>query len=302
MAASPLLEPFLKHLSVERGLSPRTRAAYASDLKDFERWLALRKREPLGATGDVIGEYLWHLSRAKKLKPASLFRRMESLKSFFRWLVYDERLAKDPTLALKSPRLPERFPRFLAAEPMERLLHAAGEEAGGSPEDGFRALRLKAMLELLYATGMRVSELTGLRLDSVHLDQGWVRVTGKGNKERMIPFHPRAKTALVRYLHARETRFGEKAGAQVFVGRSGKALGRVQVWKELNGLARKAGIGKIHPHLLRHTFASHLIQHGADLRSVQEMLGHADLSSTQIYTHLERSGIKSSHQKSHPRG
>jgi len=203
--------------------------------------------------------------------------------------------------------LPEKLPRFLDQERIHALLEAAAKavdrkQAKGTRESAFRALRTRAMLEMLYATGMRVSELTGLRTDCLHLDEAVVRVVGKGNKERMIPFHARAKAVLIQYLRARETHFaGKNAAPQVFLGRSGRALSRIQFWKDLGALAREAGLGRLHPHLLRHTFASHLVQRGADLRAVQEMLGHASLSTTQIYTHLERSGLKSSHEKHHPR-
>ena len=297
---SELLESFLKHLTVEKGLSPRTRSAYASDLKDFFAWTGKRGGDVMKITSAHLRDYFWDLSGERGLKATSLFRRMESLKSFYRYLIAEDRITADPTIHLKAPRMPERLPRFLTPERTEKLLSTAAQAA---LKGEFRAVRMKAMVELLYATGMRVSELTGLRMDSFHLEQGWVRVVGKGNKERMIPFHPRAKTSLLQYLMLREKRFdGKGAVNQVFVTRSGKALGRIQFWKDLNALAAKAGIGKLHPHLLRHTFASHLVQGGADLRSVQEMLGHADLSTTQIYTHLERSGLKGSHTKFHPRG
>jgi integrase/recombinase XerD len=295
-----LLDAFLKYLTVERGLSPRTRSAYASDLKGYFAWLAGKRKDPLKVDATALRDYFWDVSE-KGAKATSLFRRMESLKSFYRWCVSEDRITKDPTLRLRAPRLPERLPRFLTTEKTERLLATASKNAMGGE---FRAVRLKAMVELLYATGMRVSELTGLRMDAFHLEQGWVRVLGKGNKERMIPFHPRAKTSLLQYLRHREKRFEGKRSSppEVFVGRSGKPMGRIQFWKDLNVLAKDAGIGKLHPHLLRHTFASHLVQGGADLRSVQEMLGHTDLSTTQIYTHLEKSGLKGSHTKFHPRG
>ena len=159
------------------------------------------------------------------------------------------------------------------------------------------------MLELLYATGMRVSELSGLKAADVNLADGWVRVLGKGSKERLIPIHDRAKAALTRYLRVREARFGGRAaGAEVFLNRLGRRLSRVQLWRDLQSLARAAGLSrKIHPHMMRHSFATHLLEGGADLRSVQEMLGHSSLLTTQVYTHLDPRGLKTAHEKHHPR-
>lgn len=172
------------------------------------------------------------------------------------------------------------------------------------PVDGtFESARSRTMLEVLYASGMRVSELLFLKVDALNLDDGWVRVFGKGSKERLIPIHQRAVSVLRQYLSLRRAKFQDKAGAELFVNRSGRKLSRAQFWRDLRALGKRAGLSQdLHPHLLRHTFATHLLQGGADLRSVQEMLGHASLATTQIYTHLERSALKGAHRKFHPRG
>jgi integrase/recombinase XerD len=165
-------------------------------------------------------------------------------------------------------------------------------------------VRTKAMLELLYAAGLRVSELVGLRSEYLNLKDGWVRVLGKGSKERLVPIHDRARQALAGYLALRERRFsGRATSAEVFVGRTGRKLSRVQFWRDLRALGRKAGLKiELHPHLLRHSFATHLLTGGADLRAVQELLGHSSLATTQIYTHLAPAGLKAAHEKAHPRG
>lgn len=299
----PLVEEFGRHLSLERGLALNTCRSYLLDLKDFSAYLTRRfPGSPLqaglkGADVRVIADYLWHLSSEKKLRPASIFRRMEALKSFYRYLLLEEKISQDPTLHLHSPKLPERIPKFLREEEVQRLLQAAQGRS-------FRQVRLRAISELLYATGIRASELLTLRLDAVHLKEGWVRVTGKGGKERIIPIHDRSRRVVEDYLHLRQSRFDLKTHApEVFLSSRGRVLSRSQLWREIKHLAKKAGLSQdVFPHLLRHSFASHLLQHGADLRSVQEFLGHSSISTTQIYTHLEKSGLKNSHRKFHPRG
>ena len=225
---------------------------------------------------------------------------MEALRSFYRFQVGEDRLAEDPTRNFQSPRLPARLPKYLNQRETQTLFRSAQAESVGRFED----LRRLAALELLYATGMRVSELLGLKPQDVNLSEGWVRVFGKGSKERMIPLHERAVRILRAYLQRREDHFSKKsAGPEAFLSRSGRRLSRVQFWRDMKVLGKKAGLDQgLHPHLLRHSFASHLLQGGADLRAVQELLGHANLATTQIYTHLDSTAIKNSHQKHHPRG
>ncbi|MDE2291241.1 MAG: tyrosine recombinase [Elusimicrobia bacterium] len=290
-----LLAEFSRHLALERGLSKNTCAAYLSDLRAFLDWLG--ERDPLKADPALLDDFLWREKSEKSLSPASLFRRMESLRAFYRFQAAEERVADDPTRDFRAPRLPRRLPDALSEAEMRTLLSA--------PDDGaFHALRAKTLLELLYATGIRASEALALKPEYVNLSEGWVRVMGKGAKERLVPMHERAARLLARYLAERERRFGDRAHApQVFLGRGGKALSRVQLWRDLAALAKRAGLGRaVHPHLFRHTFATHLIRGGADARSVQEMLGHASLQTTQIYTHLDAGALKRAHKKHHPRG
>lgn len=293
-ARPPLLEEFARYLSLERGLSPRTVSAYSSDVGSFLTWTAERRIKPDTAAKESLDDFLWD-ERTRGLGPSSLFRKVEALKAFFAYQAVEGRLPENPAENLKGPRLPKRLPKHLSLQDAARLLAAP---SGAAYED----VRERAMLELLYAAGLRVSELLTLKPEGVNLQEGWVRVLGKGSKERMVPVHPRALAAMKVYLAVRERRF-KSPDAELFLGRSGRKLSRVQFWRRLRELGRTAGIRTpIHPHLLRHTFATHLLEGGADLRSVQEMLGHANLSTTQIYTHLDAAALKSSHAKHHPRG
>ncbi|MBI5630496.1 MAG: tyrosine recombinase XerD [Elusimicrobia bacterium] len=297
MAESPLLEEYRRYLTLERGLSPNTCRSYGSDLGQFFRYLGSRKIEPLAASYDDLSDFLWELKSDKGLEASSLFRKIEALKSFYAFQVSERRISESPAEPFRSPRLAERLPKFLTIEEMERLLRSSGGAA-------FEPARARTMLELLYATGMRVSELLDLKPDSLNLEDGWVRVFGKGAKERLIPVHARAVSLLRQYLVLRERKFKNRTPApELFLSRKGGRLSRVQFWRDLKALGKKAGISKpLHPHILRHTFATHLLQGGADLRAVQEMLGHSSLATTQIYTHLEKSGLKAAHRRHHPRG
>jgi integrase/recombinase XerD len=290
----PFLSEFAKHLALERGLAHNTCLAYASDLADYLKWLD--GKNPLQADARLLEDFLWYLKSERKLKAASIFRKMEALRAFYKFQAAEERIGEDPTRNFKAPHLPERLPKFLTIDEIERLLRI-------DDEGKLSLVRTRTILELLYATGMRASELLKLRTDYVNLEEGWVRVMGKGSKERMIPMHSRASGILVRYMTIRERHFGDKTTSpEVFVGKTGKPLSRVQLWRDLKDLGRRAGLKRpLHPHLLRHTFASHLLQGGADMRSVQEMLGHANLQTTQIYTHVDKSVLKETHRRHHPR-
>jgi integrase/recombinase XerD len=292
--ASARLEEYCRYLSLERGLSPRTVAAYRSDIGAFYAWAAEKKLAAAKASRSDLDDFLW-AQREKGLKPSSLFRKVEALKSYFGFEMLEEGLAESPAETLRTPRIPARLPKFLTRDEAARLLAAPNTE-------DYEDVRDRAMLELLYASGLRVTELVSLKTESANLQDGWVRVLGKGNKERMVPVHARALSAIKVYLAERERRFKNPA-AELFLGRTGKKLSRTQFWRRLKDLGVRAGIKQhLHPHLLRHTFATHLLQGGADLRSVQEMLGHADLATTQIYTHLDASALKAAHAKHHPRG
>lgn len=292
--AAARLDEYARYLTLERGLSPRTVASYRSDLAAFHAWAAEKNLEPAAATRADLDDFLWS-QRERGLKPTSLFRKVESLKSYYGWVMLEEGLSESPAETLRTPRVPARLPRYLSREEAARLLAAPNTAE-------YEDVRDRAMLELLYASGLRVSELVSLRTEAANLHDGWVRVVGKGNKERMVPVHARALAALKAYLGERERRFKDPPG-ELFLGRTGRKLSRGQFWRRLVELGERAGIKqKLHPHLLRHTFATHLLQGGADLRSVQEMLGHADLATTQIYTHLDAAGLKAAHAKHHPRG
>ena len=216
------------------------------------------------------------------------------LKCFYKFLLTEERISEDPTRFVKAARRTLKIPQQLSREEMNRLL--------SFPAKTFEEIRTVTMIDLLYAAGLRVSELIGLRLENVNLKEGWVLAFGKGSKQRFVPIHHEACTRIQAYLDARESRFlGKEVASELFLNNRGTKLSRVAVWQALAALGRKANISTpLHPHLFRHTFASHLLQGGADLRSLQEMLGHADLATTQIYTHLDMQDLKEKHKKFHP--
>ncbi|OGS46848.1 MAG: hypothetical protein A3J79_14435 [Elusimicrobia bacterium RIFOXYB2_FULL_62_6] len=290
-----LAEAFYRYLTLERGLSRNTCLAYAGDLKAFLDYCEARKSGPLNADAHFIEEYLWALKSGSKLKAASIFRKTEALRSFYRFMMMEGKLKADPTRNFRSPRLAQRVPKFVSERDMEKLLSFPAR-------DRFAQMRTIAAIELLYAAGLRISELLSLRLEAVNAQQGWIRVFGKGAKERVVPVHSAALAALKKYLFLRQAKFGGgAAAAEIFVNRSGRKLSRVQLWKDIAKLGKEADVSAgLHPHLFRHTFASHLVQGGADLRAVQEMLGHSSLNTTQIYSHVEKSGVKAAHEKFHP--
>lgn len=288
-----LLDEYARHLTLERALSPNTCQAYLGDVRAFLK--RLEGKDALKVRPRDIEFYLYGL-RDKGLSAASLSRKIRALRSFYRFQASEERVAEDPTRRLKSPRLPERLPQVLREGEAVAVVRVSGT-------DSFEGLRLRAAAELLYATGMRASELLGLKPEAVNLEEGWVRVRGKGSKERMVPMHERAKSALRRYLVARQRRFENKgADAEVFVSRQGRRLSRMQLWRDIRALGKRTGVRGLHPHTLRHSFATHLLSGGADLRALQELLGHASLTTTQLYTHLEKGAAKAAHRKFHPRG
>lgn len=291
---SALLEEFTRYLRLERGHSPRTVEAYTGDVRRWLGWAAENEIDPVRPARGALDDFLWREKR-RGLGAASLARAIGALRAFFVFQSVEHRLPASPAETLRTPRLPKRLPKFLTRQDAARLLAAPD----GADYEGVRE---RAMLELLYASGLRVSELLSLKPESVNMQEGWVRVLGKGAKERLVPLHSRALSALKLYLLERARRFKSPA-PELFLGRGGGKLSRVQFWRLLRALGKKAGLRvELHPHLLRHTFATHLVEGGADLRSVQEMLGHADLSTTQIYTHLDASALKAAHSKHHPRG
>jgi integrase/recombinase XerD len=288
---------FTHYLAVERRLSLHTQRVYERDVRAWLQALPQRSNVEVAAllTRDNVVKFLAQ-SRASGLSPRSVARRMAGLRAFCRYLKQEEVLPVDPLLDLQTPRLPERLPHFLSLDEVERLLCQPRLETP-------RGRRDAAMLEALYATGLRVSELVSLPMSALHLAEGWIKVRGKGGKERLIPLGEQAVACIQAYLvGAREELMRGGHTTQVFVNGRGEGMTRQGFWKLLRRYARQAGITKpMSPHTLRHSFATHLLEQGADLRSVQQMLGHSDISTTQIYTHVLEARLRSAYQRYHPR-
>jgi len=292
-----LIDRFCDALWLEDGLADLTLAAYRRDLRAFGDWLEKERSRELSAVapGDIEAYLAWRFAR--KTRPRSAARYTSSLKRFYRHLLRENLIASDPTINLDSPKLPRSLPKSLSEAEVEALL--------GVPDtDTALGLRDRAMLEVLYATGLRVSELVGLRLTAVSLDAGVLRVTGKGNKERLVPLGEEAVNWVGRYLkESRAALMARNQCDQLFVTARGGAMTRQAFWYLIKRHARGAGLTRpLSPHTLRHAFATHLLNHGADLRVVQMLLGHADISTTQIYTHVARERLKQLHATHHPRG
>ncbi len=291
-----LVDEFLNWITLEKGLSPGTAAAYAADLRGLAE--SLRQQgldDPLQWRREHILDYL-EQGHAAGLRPATIARRLVAIRVFFRYLVQERVIPGDPTDVMDGPRLSRVLPGLLSAAEVDALL---GAYQGSGPLER----RNRAILETFYATGMRVSELAALRTDGLHLREGYVRVVGKGNKERVVPVGIPACRALVEYLTEARPRLDRTGRAlEVFLSLRGRCLTRERVWAVVREAARRAGIRRrVYPHLLRHSFASHLLQGGADLRVIQEMLGHADIATTQIYTHVDRQRLAQVHRQFHPR-
>ncbi len=293
------INTFLNYLKVEKGLAANTISAYGRDLKKFAAFLAKRRTGLEAIHRDDIVDFLRSLYH-QKLDSRSVARHLVTLRNFFRFALSEGAVKGDPTLNLESPKIRRSLPSYLRVEEVERLM----EQPDVRTTPG---LRDKALIELLYSTGLRVSELVGLRVGDLDMQTGCVRCVGKGNKERLVPVGRRAIAAVEQYLRdARPEllRAHRPAGAMpfLFVNRHGGRLSRVGVWKILAVYGRRAGLrAKLSPHKLRHSFATHLLERGADLRSVQLMLGHADISTTQIYTHVVEERLKHVYKAHHPR-
>ncbi|MCX5778321.1 MAG: site-specific tyrosine recombinase XerD [Elusimicrobia bacterium] len=267
--------------------------AYRSDLKHYFAWLAAEKKDCAAILHQDLTDFLWK-QKLSGLQPRSLYRMMETLKQYHRFLAAEKILSGDPTEHLIPPRIPAKLPGMLSIDEVDRLLSVID----GTAE---RDLRNRAMMELLYATGLRVSELVTLELNNLDMKLGYVRVIGKGNKERIVPVGKKALLQVQQYLELRLHKYPQETG--LFLSRLGKKMSRVAFWQQLKGYARTAKITKnMTPHVLRHSFATHLLAGGADLRFVQEMLGHSSIVTTQIYTHVDKDRLKEIHKKFHPRG
>lgn len=291
------LEDFILHLATERGLSDNYQLSTRRTLESFTAWAEKTHQlsDPRTITLAHLHDYLAFRKRCG-LAAASVKLEVVALKIFFRWLASRSRIAHDPAEVLPLPRIERYLPETLNEQAAEQLLAAVDVNAP-------RGLRDRAMLELLYASGLRAGELTGARLENLDLDARVIRVTGKGGKTRLIPVGTKACEAITAYLEKERPQFvSKRTGSHIFLSRHGKSLTTTRLWQIVKETAKRAGIDtSVYPHLLRHSFATHLLEGGADLRVIQEMLGHADISTTQIYTHVEQKRLKETHRKFHPR-
>lgn len=298
MEIAPTIAAFLTHVRVEKGLSANTVSAYRRDLLKFDEFAKKRKLGLEAVRSDDLVDFLSSLYR-QKLESRTVARHLVTLRNFFRFAQAQELIAEDPSLHLESPKIRRSLPGYLRLEEVEKLLARPDEKTP-------LGLRDRAMLEVLYSTGLRVSELISLRVMDVDRATGCIRCVGKGDKERIVPIGKKALALVERYLRdARPKLVGKKQQPQaptLFINRRGGPLSRVGVWKILSAYGREAGLRvALTPHMLRHSFATHLLERGADLRSVQLMLGHSDISTTQIYTHVVEERLKQIYKAHHPR-
>ena len=280
------VEEFLDYLTLERGLAANSVAGYGRDVSQHAQ--SALQQGLRGPSAVKESHVLRFLRRLQGASPSTRLRKIAALKAFYRWLVREGKIEADPTANLESARLSQRLPKTLTFEQVKQLLAQPGE--------GKRGLRDRALLELLYATGLRVSELVGLQRTDVNLSMGYVRCIGKGGKERIVPFGKFAAEAIEKYLAARDDGW-----PCLFPGYRGRQMTRAGFWKALRRYARAANIEAVTPHTLRHSFATHLLERGADLRSIQEMLGHASINTTQIYTHVSADHLREVYRSAHPR-
>lgn len=291
-----LLDQFLDYIALERGLSDNTRAAYSNDISSFIAYLRTKSVDSVNAVRRPhIMAYLMAL-KDQGLSTNSISRRLVAIKVFFRYLQQEGLLSQNVTESMDSPKLWKVLPGTLTYKEVERLLSAPDEKQRF-------ALRDRALLETLYGTGLRVSELANLTTDDLHFDAGYVRCMGKGRKERVVPLGDSARRLLQQYMdELRPAMARERPTKHLFLNYRGQPMGRKGIWKLIKKHARTAGISRnVKPHTLRHSFASHLLANGAPLRVIQEMLGHADITTTQIYTHVDPARLKSVHAQYHPR-
>ena len=289
-----LKDQFLYHLRMEKGLAENTIEAYSRDLAAFFRFLETIGIKPVDVRREHIGSFM--ADQEKTLSLRTVARMLSAIKMFYRFLIFEGKLESSPARLIDTPKIPRRLPGVLSLDEVERLLKQPDMETP-------LGLRDRAMLEILYATGLRVSELLGLTMPTINMEAGFVRTLGKGSKERMVPVNDQARETLGLYLsEGRPYLLKKKKSAFLFINSRGTVLSRQGFWKIIKKYGIKAGIPKeITPHSLRHSFASHLLECGADLRSVQLLLGHSDITTTQIYTHVTRERLKRIHEKYHPR-
>ena len=291
-AESRILKDYRYYLRMERKLSPNTVAAYGRDVAEF---LAAAEMKPRAVRPDDVGRYL--AARAADLSKRSQARLLSALRSFFDWLILEGERKDNPCDRVDAPKLGRYLPAVLSVEEVAAIIDSVDTAAGD-----WRALRDRAILEILYGCGLRVSEACGLLISHVYLDEGFVRVVGKGNKERLVPLGEMAADAFARYLDARPSAAESAFDDVAFLNKNGRPLSRVAIFNLVKNQALIAGVNKeISPHTFRHSFATHLIEHGADLRVVQEMLGHESILTTEIYTHIDAATWQRSILEHHPR-
>ncbi|MES2283457.1 MAG: site-specific tyrosine recombinase XerD [Pseudomonadota bacterium] len=297
-ASQSSIDAFIDALWLEDGLSKNTLAAYRRDLTLYADWLGAKEQQGRRIDDTVESDLnRYFAARHAQTKATSANRRLTVFKRYFRWALRERLLTTDPTLKLQSAKQALRVPKVMSEQQVEALLAAPSEDTP-------LGLRDRAMLELMYASGLRVSELVGLKTFHLGLNEGVLRVMGKGNKERLVPFGQVARDAVVRYIaEGRPVILGGQQTDDLFVTARGSGMTRVMFWMLVKKYAKLAGIhSPLSPHTLRHAFATHLLNHGADLRAVQMLLGHADISTTTIYTHVARERLKNLHAQHHPRG
>jgi len=301
----PAARAFLDFLRVECGLSANTRLAYARDLRDLADDLEAHKvTPPSRATPRDLADHVARLRRDRNLAAPSVARHLAAIRMFYRWLASERRIDRDPSDLLERPSMWRRLPGVVSPRNIQALLDAPRPPDPPPPPGAIPYWhRDKALLELMYASGLRASEVSGLLSSDVHFTLGVVRVTGKGNKQRLVPFGAPAAQAIQTYLKECRPRLAEPGhdAGHLFLSRTGRPIDRASVWNIVKKHAKAVGLGSIYPHLLRHTFATHLLSGGADLRVVQELLGHANVTTTQIYTHVDHDRMRAIHKKHHPR-
>lgn len=288
-------EAFLDYLKVERGLSKNSISSYNQDLKKYLDYLKKRKIEsPNSIDRKDITDFLFLLR--KNICPSSISRTLSTVKNFHKFLLREKIASSDPSNLIDSPKVDKKIPSFLSLDEVTRILKAPNLK-------DIKGIRARAILEIMYATGMRVSEVSSLKVSDCNMDVGFVKCKGKGSKERIVPLGKVAQHFVQKYINeARPKLLGKKFSIYLFLAQGGRTLSRQSIWKIIKAMAKSAGVRKkISPHVLRHSFATHLLERGADLRSLQEMLGHASITTTQIYTHINRSRLKEIHSRFHPR-
>lgn len=291
--ARDLIGEHLSYIQVEKGLSPNSLMSYRRDLQKLKEWAEARGREPQSLAKDELSQWIMSLGRAG-LGSRSIARTLSAARGFFHFLLLDGHIKTDPTADLVAPQAGQKLPRFLTPEEVEALLVAPDTT---TPE----GVRDRAIIEMLYACGLRVSELVSLAPDQIDLDQGILSCSGKGSKQRRVPIGRSALAWVTRYADVRRKLLGGRDAKKLFVASGGGPLTRQSVWSTLKRYAAAAGVRDVSPHVLRHSFATHLLAGGADTRSVQALLGHSDLATTQIYTHVTSERLRSTYERCHPR-